>query len=350
MGVVNYYGTDGEILGDSASGDYMRDALGSVTGTTSPTNATMQNTYRYKPYGSELSSSGGSPTPKYQWVGTYGYRQTSISRSASYVRARRYGQEEGKWTTVDPLWPFSGTYSYAKATPTVRTDPTGLLPVILSDSGCGTQMNKLLNCCKGLAEKFGKDGKVSDAVLASIIDCMRKKRFEGPTINAFIKAALQNMVDMCSVPGTKSTNVCIYCNWGTTLPMGCDPCNPKSKPGQPPKGKPGAVTVVPRDLPVIPINDTGCTSEFQDSDSPCWPLRKQGICECAIVFCVPTWGSPASDCEALFHEMTHCGGAGSPPGHNDVGVRRDIIYALSCCVCQALNGTDANCSNCMGWN
>lgn len=35
MAAVNYYGVEGEILGDSHSGDYMRDALGSVTGTCS---------------------------------------------------------------------------------------------------------------------------------------------------------------------------------------------------------------------------------------------------------------------------------------------------------------------------
>ena len=44
MGVVNYYSCDGEILGDSASGDYMRDALGSVTATCSPTTGAVQNT------------------------------------------------------------------------------------------------------------------------------------------------------------------------------------------------------------------------------------------------------------------------------------------------------------------
>ena len=126
MGVVNYYGTDGEILGDSQSGDYMRDALGSVTGTSSPTNATVQDTFRYKPYGTALVSSGVSPTPRFQWVGSAGYRQTSISHSRSYVRARHYGQEEGSWTTVDPIWPKEQSYVYVRGKPTSLRDLTGL--------------------------------------------------------------------------------------------------------------------------------------------------------------------------------------------------------------------------------
>ena len=130
MGVVNYYGTDGEILGDSASGDYMRDALGSVTGTTSPTNATVQNSYRYKPYGEKLSKTGASTDPKFQWVGTVGYRQTAISHSASYVRARHYAKEEARWTTVDPIWPTQKAFGYVNGKPIHSVDPSGHMPRI----------------------------------------------------------------------------------------------------------------------------------------------------------------------------------------------------------------------------
>ena len=49
--------SDGEILGDSQAGDYMRDASGSVTAMSSPTTGSVQNTYRYKAYDSQLSSS-----------------------------------------------------------------------------------------------------------------------------------------------------------------------------------------------------------------------------------------------------------------------------------------------------
>jgi len=100
---VRYYGIEGELLGDSVAGDYMRDALGSVVGTTSSTTGAVMNTYRFKPYGERLSKTGAATDPNFQWVGTYGYRETAIAHSKSYVRARHYAQEEGRWNTVDPL-------------------------------------------------------------------------------------------------------------------------------------------------------------------------------------------------------------------------------------------------------
>ncbi len=65
MGVANYYSVEGEILGDSHAGDYMRDALGSVTGTCNPDDGAVQNTYRYKPYGERLTKTRSSPDPKF---------------------------------------------------------------------------------------------------------------------------------------------------------------------------------------------------------------------------------------------------------------------------------------------
>ena len=56
-----YYSVNGEILGDSSSGYYMRDALGSVTGTIP--NKVVANTYRYKPYGERLAKTGTAPDP-----------------------------------------------------------------------------------------------------------------------------------------------------------------------------------------------------------------------------------------------------------------------------------------------
>jgi hypothetical protein len=129
MGVTTYYSVGGEIFGERTGAvrrDYLRDALGSVTATKVTTEPVVENTYRYKPYGAQLSKTGASPDPKFQWVGTAGYRQTSISHSASSVRARHYGQEEGRWTTVDPLWPAEPALSYSNSSPTVSIDPYGL--------------------------------------------------------------------------------------------------------------------------------------------------------------------------------------------------------------------------------
>src|SRR5690242_16415686 len=105
-----YYSLEGQILGDSEAGDYLRDALGSVTATASPYTGDVQNTYRYKPYGGQLVSTEASPAPKFRWNGTSGYRQITVSHSAVYVRTRHYGQEEGTWTTRDLWWPHEHPY------------------------------------------------------------------------------------------------------------------------------------------------------------------------------------------------------------------------------------------------
>ena len=126
MGVVNYDTVDGVILGDSVHGTYMRDALGSVTGTIP--NKVVANTYRYKPYGERMAKTGTAPDPSFQWNGTSGYRQTSISHSASYVRRRHLGLEEGRWTTVDPLWPIQASYTYVNNSPGSVFDFSGKAP------------------------------------------------------------------------------------------------------------------------------------------------------------------------------------------------------------------------------
>lgn len=126
MSVVNYYCLEGEMLGDSLAGDYVRDALGSVTGTTSSSTGALQNTYRYMAYGDLLSKTGTDPVPKFLWVGTAGYRQTSLFYSGVYIRARHYAIGEGRWTTVDPLWPQQPSYGYVSGKPTVATDPSGM--------------------------------------------------------------------------------------------------------------------------------------------------------------------------------------------------------------------------------
>ena len=51
MAVTNYHTVNGRVIGETTGGvrtDYMRDALGSVTGTTVA--GVVQNTYRYQPY------------------------------------------------------------------------------------------------------------------------------------------------------------------------------------------------------------------------------------------------------------------------------------------------------------
>lgn len=128
-----YYTVNGELIGEKTTGgsrlDYLTDALGSVTATLNQS-AQVVNTYRYKPYGSQLAKTGTAPDPAFTWVGTQGYRQTGNPYSDTYVRARVYSSTLGRWTTPDPIKSRGGDwnyYGYVHQRPTVRRDPSGLI-------------------------------------------------------------------------------------------------------------------------------------------------------------------------------------------------------------------------------
>jgi len=129
MGVTNNFSANGRLLGESGpngSVDYLTDALGSVVTTVNQT-GTVLNTYRYKPYGAHLSRTGTAPDPRFLWVGSRGYRQTGLTHSGSYVRARHLGTADGRWSVVDPRWPTEPAYTYAGGNPSSITDPSGLV-------------------------------------------------------------------------------------------------------------------------------------------------------------------------------------------------------------------------------
>lgn len=139
MPVVNYYTVGGEIIGESTGAtrsDYMRDALGSVTGVVDSGGA-LGRSYAYEPFGGLLAATGSGPDPLFGWVGASGYRETTLAHASHYVRLRHYAQEEGRWTTSDPLANVSleGTplllallhlYDYAGENPVTISDSIGL--------------------------------------------------------------------------------------------------------------------------------------------------------------------------------------------------------------------------------
>jgi hypothetical protein len=78
---TNYFSVNGQIIAEETGGvqtDYVTDALGSVVATVDQ-NAQVINRYTYKPYGGLLSKTGTGPDPKFRWVGSWGYRQTSTA-------------------------------------------------------------------------------------------------------------------------------------------------------------------------------------------------------------------------------------------------------------------------------
>lgn len=101
---LKYYTVGGKIVGQRSSGsriDFLTDALGSTIATCSSTGQ-LVNTYRYRPYGSQLAKSGSSPDPHLMWVGSLGYRlRSERTFSDYYVRNRHYGSRQAAWTSKD---------------------------------------------------------------------------------------------------------------------------------------------------------------------------------------------------------------------------------------------------------
>jgi hypothetical protein len=144
--VTKYYSVNGQIIGEKVGSnprtDYLTDALGSVTATVDQ-NAAIVNTYRYKPYGTQLSKTGSGSDPAFRWVGSHGYRQTSLNQSDVYVRARHYSSAIGMWSVRDRWWPVQPSYVYGRATPAFLADPSGEAPVSCANlTSCLTTWNR----------------------------------------------------------------------------------------------------------------------------------------------------------------------------------------------------------------
>ena len=131
MAVTNYYSFGGEILGEETGGvrmDYLTDALGSVTATVTGA-GTVENTYRYKPYGEQLAKTGSGSDPKFLWNGKWGYRRATNNSSKYYIRLRYLDATQGIWITIDPVGYIAGInrFSYVSGNPVTVVDPSGLI-------------------------------------------------------------------------------------------------------------------------------------------------------------------------------------------------------------------------------
>lgn len=131
MATTYYQTLNGRIRGETTSGvrtNYLTDALGTVTATVNASSVVV-NTFRYKPYGTQLAKTGAGSDPLFLWTGDLGSRSTGRSYSENYNRARHYGNNISTWSTRDILWPMVGAYTYASSDPIGRSDPSGYLDV-----------------------------------------------------------------------------------------------------------------------------------------------------------------------------------------------------------------------------
>lgn len=137
----------------------MPDPLGSTTALLD-SSQNITDTWEYWPYGEVASRTGSNSTP-FTFCGIWGYFKDLVDRLL-YVRARFLEPNLGRWLTVDPLWPKEPAYTYAKSTPTVRIDPSGVIPVIPVCVGacvlCGPCLIDMLIVCPPNmeAEKWAK--------------------------------------------------------------------------------------------------------------------------------------------------------------------------------------------------
>ena len=125
MAAVDYAVANGRIISETRAGShkfYHADALGSTVGVYDDTQ-TKTDSFTYWPYGETRTSSGSTAT-KYRFIGTLGCRTQTDGRI--YMRARVEQPKDGRWTTVDPLWPLAESYVYAGNSPATITDPSGL--------------------------------------------------------------------------------------------------------------------------------------------------------------------------------------------------------------------------------
>jgi RHS repeat-associated protein len=142
MGTVRYTTVNGEIIAEKRSGVrrlYVPDPLGSTVALLNNTQ-TQTDTFKYWPYGEEVSRTGTTPTP-FRFGGPQGYYRNSAE--TIYVRARHFTTRMSRWLTPDPIR-FNGgdanLYRYVKSNPTWGTDRYGLAP-----AGCNPVV---YHCCR----------------------------------------------------------------------------------------------------------------------------------------------------------------------------------------------------------
>ena len=138
--VVTEYGAEGNskyyqygngLIGvdDALNGKYWYggDSQGSVTGITDAS-GNLIATYSYDPFGSTLSSTGSLDNVQ-TWLGLLGL--VSDDSGLTYVRARYYDAQMGKFISSDPAGISGGLnlYAYCLNQPVSLSDSTGFAPV-----------------------------------------------------------------------------------------------------------------------------------------------------------------------------------------------------------------------------
>lgn len=103
---------------------YRSDALGSTVSLYDG-KRNKTDSFTYWPYG-EIRSSSGVTVTKYKYIGVFGCR-TQLDEGI-YMRARVAQPKDGRWLSVDQLWPDEPSYLYSDDSPTSKIDINGTRP------------------------------------------------------------------------------------------------------------------------------------------------------------------------------------------------------------------------------
>ena len=232
--------------------DYVPDPLGSTVALLDNTQA-VTDSWEYWPYGE--TRSGSSATP-FRFIRALGY----YSSERTYVRARHYRQNLGRWQTEDSLWPTQVAYEYGRSSPASNLDPAGTCP--FATKGCTVnQRNQICWSWKYFCDSFKND----------FVKCLDKTGFPcsywpWPEFSDMIEGLCN---DDYSVGSDKGTTIEIKCDQGGIMSEWC-------------------------------CKDKGCACSSGKH---------------TIVFCQKQWTSstcPTTFCQIL-HELVHLGRGKSHP-------------------------------------
>ncbi|MGV3614782.1 MAG: hypothetical protein ACO1SV_05530 [Fimbriimonas sp.] len=102
MPTISYYTVVGEILAEESVGtrtDYSSDGIGSVVSTQNNAGSTLKS-YRYKPYGSELSKTGAGSDPRFRWLGSRSIEQGLGAHAPTFFRRGLYMATRGMFVSA----------------------------------------------------------------------------------------------------------------------------------------------------------------------------------------------------------------------------------------------------------
>ncbi len=171
---VRYTTVEGQVLCENRGGVktlFMPDTLGNVIETRNMDTGAQTSSTTYWPYGEVRTQTGTNPSP-FGFCGVCGYY--TQAGQPTYVRARYYRPNLGRWQTVDPLWPQEDTYTYSHCLPVGLADPSGLqvgpLPTCLQ---CAQQtVGPAIEAANRFCRENGIGGSAGSSVCNAMQHCM----------------------------------------------------------------------------------------------------------------------------------------------------------------------------------